>query len=54
MAAASLTSTALTPQTRSERALINEEEFMFEQVSSVKGKEKGYVRVSPALSHFNM
>ncbi|WVF69841.1 peptidyl-prolyl cis-trans isomerase-like 2 [Kwoniella sp. CBS 6097] len=32
-AAASLTSTAMTPQTKSERAMFDEEEFMFEEMS---------------------
>ncbi|WVQ98025.1 peptidyl-prolyl cis-trans isomerase-like 2 [Kwoniella sp. CBS 9459] len=38
-AAASLTSTAMTPQTKSERAMFDEEEFMFEEMSR-PAKEK--------------
>lgn len=55
--AASFTSSGITPQTRSEREVLNEEEFMFEQIAAHegmgarKGKGKGsgskaYVRVS--------
>jgi peptidyl-prolyl cis-trans isomerase-like protein 2 len=58
MMAASFTSSGMTPQTRSERQTINEEEFMLEQVAAGegmgarKGKKKGnaraFVRVSRA------
>ncbi|GFZ47690.1 peptidylprolyl isomerase [Saitozyma sp. JCM 24511] len=40
-AAASLTSTAMTPETRTERAMFDEEEFMFEEMKKpVKEKER--------------
>src|SRR5688572_22972024 len=40
LAAASLTSTAMTPVTVNESALVNEEEFMFREI-----KARGYARI---------
>ncbi|PWN52921.1 hypothetical protein IE53DRAFT_384635 [Violaceomyces palustris] len=56
MTAASFTSSGLTPRTKSEKVLIDEEEYMFEQVSKGKGKEKekGYVRISTNFGPLNL
>ncbi|KEI37168.1 uncharacterized protein L969DRAFT_90240 [Mixia osmundae IAM 14324] len=47
--AASLTSTAFTVSTKTERALIDEEEFMFNQI-----KGKGYIRITTNLGALNV
>lgn len=56
-AAASLTSSSLTPVTKTEKVLRDEEELMFEEVSKKgskgKGKAKAYVRVSCPESSFS-
>ncbi|PWO00911.1 hypothetical protein FA09DRAFT_327626 [Tilletiopsis washingtonensis] len=64
MMAASFTSSGMTPQTRSERQTINEEEFMLEQVAAGegmgarKGKKKGnaraFVRISTNFGPLNV
>ncbi len=49
LAAASFTSTAMTPVTENENALIDEEEFMFKEI-----KEKGYARIVTNLGNLNI
>ncbi|CAG8452438.1 8532_t:CDS:10 [Dentiscutata erythropus] len=49
LAAASFTSTAMTPVTVNENALIDEEEFMFKEI-----KAKGYARVTTNLGNLNV
>ncbi|RIB09750.1 peptidyl-prolyl cis-trans isomerase-like 2 [Gigaspora rosea] len=49
LAAASFTSTAMTPVTVNENALIDEEEFMFKEI-----KAKGYVRIMTNLGNLNV
>lgn len=49
LASASLTSTALTPVTENENALIDKEEFMFKEI-----KSKGYVRIVTKLGNLNV
>lgn len=64
MMAASFTSSGLDIQTKSERQLINEDEFMFEQVASgdglpkkkgqTRGKTKGYVQLVTNFGSLNI
>ncbi|CAG8616182.1 4236_t:CDS:10, partial [Acaulospora morrowiae] len=49
LAAASFTSTAMTPVTENENALIDEDEFMFREI-----KSKGYVRIATTLGNLNV
>ncbi|CAG8571872.1 11961_t:CDS:10 [Funneliformis caledonium] len=49
LAAASFTSTAMTPVTENENALVDEEEFMFKEI-----KEKGYARIVTNLGNLNI
>ncbi|CAG8810439.1 27983_t:CDS:2, partial [Racocetra persica] len=49
LAAASFTSTAMTPVTVNENALIDEDEFMFKEI-----KAKGYVRITTNLGNLNV
>ncbi|RIA96928.1 cyclophilin-like domain-containing protein [Glomus cerebriforme] len=49
LAAASFTSTAMTPVTENENALVDEEEFMFKEI-----KEKGYARIMTNLGSLNI
>ncbi|CAG8484749.1 17878_t:CDS:10 [Cetraspora pellucida] len=49
LAAASFTSTAMTPVTVNENALIDEEEFMFKEI-----KTKGYARITTNLGNLNV
>ncbi|CAG8524599.1 1281_t:CDS:10 [Diversispora eburnea] len=49
LASASLTSTAFTPVTENENALIDKEEFMFKEI-----KSKGYVRIVTNLGNLNV
>ncbi|RHZ79257.1 hypothetical protein Glove_150g39 [Diversispora epigaea] len=49
LASASLTSTAFTPVTENENALIDKEEFMFKEI-----KTKGYVRIATNLGNLNV
>ncbi|KAG9303668.1 hypothetical protein G9A89_018565 [Geosiphon pyriformis] len=48
-AAASLTSTAMTPVTENDHALLDEEEFMFKEI-----KEKGYARIVTNMGNLNV
>lgn len=50
-AAASLTSTGLTPHTSGERALLSEEEYM---LKPKRVKQKGYARISTSLGDLNI
>ncbi|KAN0064003.1 cyclophilin peptidyl-prolyl cis-trans isomerase Cyp8 [Thecaphora frezii] len=52
--AASFTSTALTPRTRTERVVMSEEEHMFEQFRLRKTKEKAYVRLATNFGPLNL
>ncbi|CAB4401044.1 unnamed protein product [Rhizophagus irregularis] len=49
LAAASFTSTAMTPITENENALVDEEEFMFKEI-----KERGYARIITNLGSLNI
>lgn len=44
-----MTSTSFTPVTKTEREMIDEEDFMFEQI-----KAKGYVRITTNLGDLNV
>ncbi|EPQ28078.1 uncharacterized protein PFL1_04405 [Pseudozyma flocculosa PF-1] len=55
MTAASFTSTALTPRTRTERIVVDEEEHMFEQFRQRKSRaDKAYVRLHTNFGPLNL
>ncbi|CDZ96367.1 peptidyl-prolyl cis-trans isomerase-like 2 [Phaffia rhodozyma] len=59
LAAASLTSTAADIETRGDRALIDEEEFMFDEISSLvkekdRAKRKAYLKVNTNFGALNL